>query len=127
RSHIRTEIINRAIPWSKMIFDSGKMIHDLNLTVSHRVSAALVYVLILCILLLAFDYWFLLPMFLSFIGILLLNLPLYRFFWKHRGLGFALKSLPMHLLHYTYSAATFVLCWTNCSLRRVRSRVALIP
>jgi len=121
RSHIRTEIFNRAIPWSKLIFENGDIVRDLNLTTSHRVSAALVCVLIVSILLLAVHYLFILPIVACLFGVLALNRPLYRFFWNRRGLGFALKSLPLHLLHYGYSAAAFALCWVSHSFKRLRA------
>jgi glycosyltransferase involved in cell wall biosynthesis len=126
QSHIRTEIFNRAIPWSKLILENGKMIRDLNLTMSHRVSAGLVFLLILSLPLLAFHYLFAGLMILSLLGILVLNRRLYGFFWKHRGLGFASKSVLLHLLHYTYSGAALVLCWTIHFLTRLRSRIAVV-
>ena len=124
QSHIRTEIFNRAIPWSKLIFENGQMVNDLNLTMSHRISAVLVYLLIACIPLLAIHYLFVAPMIVSLIGIFLLNRDLYRFFWKHRGLGFAVKTFPLHLLHYAYSAAAFALCGAIHFVRHLRSGLA---
>lgn len=119
-SHIRTEIVNRAIPWSNLIFENRQTVRDLNLTMSHRTSAGLVYLLILCIPLIAVHPWFIIPSILSLLGILLLNRQLFRFFWKKRGFAFALKALPLHLLHYAYGAAVFVLCWIVYVLRRTR-------
>jgi glycosyltransferase involved in cell wall biosynthesis len=122
RSHVRTEIFNRAIPWSNLIFEHGKIVRDLNLTMSHRISAGLVWLLILCVPLLAIQGLFIVPLVVSLLLILLLNREFYRFFWKHRGLAFAMKSVPLHLLHYAYSAAAFTLCWTVHAVKHRRSR-----
>ncbi len=41
------------------------------------------------------------------VGIVLLNLDFYRFFVRVRGVWFAARVLPMHILYYFYSGATF--------------------
>jgi uncharacterized membrane-anchored protein YitT (DUF2179 family) len=38
----------------------------------------------------------------------LVNLPVYRFFWRQRGLSFALATIPWHWLYYGYSGLAFV-------------------
>jgi glycosyltransferase involved in cell wall biosynthesis len=119
-SHVRTEIFGRAIPWSKLILESGDTIRDLNLTLAHRVSGALVYLLMLSIVLLAFRRFFIVPAMIAFLGILLLNRRLYQFFLRHRGFLFLLKSIPLHLLHYAYSTAAFAVCWIIHSFNRIR-------
>jgi glycosyltransferase involved in cell wall biosynthesis len=124
RSHIRTEIFNRAIPWSKLILENGGMIRDLNLTMSHRISAALACLFIVLAPLLLVHYLFIIPMIVCLLGIVLLNRRFYGFFWKHRGFAFLLESVPMHLLHYASSAAAFALCGIVHSLRSVRRRRA---
>src|SRR5262249_13183515 len=116
---------NRAVPWSQLIVKDGTMIRDLNLTMSHRISAGLVYLLILSVPFLPLNYWFAGLIILSLCGILVLNRRFYVFFWKHRGPGFVLKSFPLPLLHYTYSAAAFAMCWTMHFLRRLRSNIAV--
>ena len=40
-SYIQTEILRRALRWSRLIPDTGHIAADLNLTISHRISEGL--------------------------------------------------------------------------------------
>jgi hypothetical protein len=44
---------------------------------------------------------------LAALGLLGLNAPLYRFFWRKRGGLFALGTVPWHWLYYLYGSAGF--------------------
>jgi glycosyltransferase involved in cell wall biosynthesis len=110
QSHIRTEIFHRAAPWSRLVLESRELMRDLNLKISDRISGGLTWLFVLFLSLVAFDYFFLFPAAISLAVLLILNRGLYSFFWRHRGLRFVLKAIPMHLLHYWYSTATFALC-----------------
>jgi hypothetical protein len=48
---------------------------------------------------------------LAFAGVVLLNRPLYAFFYRERGLAFALACVPLHLLYFVCSGAGFVYGW----------------
>jgi glycosyltransferase involved in cell wall biosynthesis len=111
RSHIRTEIFHRAIPWSKLILETDDSIRDLNLTASHRVSAVLAWLLLVFLPLAGFHYAFGVVAALYLLGIVALNWGLYAFFLSHRGVGFLIRAIPMHLLHYLYSSGCFASCW----------------
>lgn len=111
RSHLRTEIRSRAIPWSQLIIENDGMINDMNLRKSDRLSAFLVG---LTILTLPFIYWR--PIMVTVVfGLLLsiayLNRQLLKFFVAKRGLLFALMTFPWQLLYFFYSGMVFVLCW----------------
>ena len=49
RGLVRTDIFQRAVPWTELILREGKISNDLNLEVSQRVSAALVLLAVLTI------------------------------------------------------------------------------
>ena len=121
RSHLKTEILHRAVPWAELIMSSRKMIQDLNLSIVQRVSAVLVYVAAVSAVLAAVHYFFIFPALFCVAGVLFLNRNLYVFFWKRRGFGFALRTVPMHFLYYGYSAAAFGICWANHAFHRIRS------
>jgi len=111
RSMLHADIFCRAVPWSMLIFESKGLVNDLNLQTSDRISAGL---LGLSLLLLPFSLLkpqVLLVVALLLVSIALLNHKLYRFFFKQKGLAFAVLAFPLHLLYYLYSAVTFVLCW----------------
>jgi glycosyltransferase involved in cell wall biosynthesis len=117
-SLLRTDILHRALPWSKLIVEEDGMIDDLNLRMSDRVSAALVWpVVALCIL----SYFY----FVCAVGvvvlltaILFLNAEFYRFLEVRRGRWFAIKGFGMLLLHYFYSANVFALSYCTHTLSR---------
>lgn len=119
---LKTDIRDRALPWTALIQRSGHLPNDLNLDTSSRVSALSVFALagLLALGSLRPLAWTaaLLPL-----GLLLhCNRSLYGFFLAQRGLGFLLRALPMHWLYYAYSALSFA-GGTAFGLLRRRSAV----
>lgn len=53
-SMIKTDIFNRAMPWSRLILQTKSLPEDLNLRISDRVSTALVGILLICVFFLFF-------------------------------------------------------------------------
>ncbi len=111
QSMLHADIFCRAIPWSTLILENQNMVNDLNLQTSDRISAGLLG-LSLTILPFSIIKPQLLLLVVALLAIiLLLNHKLYRFFFQRKGLWFAIRAFPLHLLYYLYSAVTFVLCW----------------
>jgi glycosyltransferase involved in cell wall biosynthesis len=99
---LRTDIFDRAIPWTVVMLRSGAMPNDLNLRVEQRFCVALV-----CIApLLALRFPLLAGLAIALP--ILLNLPFYRFFARQRGWWFAVRTVPMHLLYFFYSGLAMV-------------------
>jgi GT2 family glycosyltransferase len=123
-SLIRTDIFNRALPWSRLILERGGMINDLNLRVSERVCVMLVGAAITLLLLSYFSIF----LFAGTVGslglVFVLNLPLYRFFRRHRGTGFAMRSFIVHILYYLYSGIVFAL---SCCAHAGRKAFGFMP
>lgn len=117
---IRTDILSRAVPWSKLILERQQMISDLNLKISDRISSGLVGLLIGILPFLFFEPRLLYGIFFILGIIIFLNRKLYSLFLRHRGLKFVFLAFPMHLLYYFYSGVTFVLCWGIYLLMRKR-------
>ncbi|GIW06880.1 MAG: hypothetical protein KatS3mg060_1685 [Dehalococcoidia bacterium] len=103
---IRTEIFDRGAPWTALMLRTREVPADLNLRPSERVSA-------LCAVsgvggLALAPVW--LP--LGVVGAalvattLILSRRFYQFFAARRGIRFALRVVPLHLLYYLYSAAS---------------------
>jgi hypothetical protein len=53
------------------------------------------------------------------LGLVLLNLPVYKFFQQKRGLGFVILTLPWHWLYYLYSGLAFALGTGRYWLKRL--------
>lgn len=124
RSMIWTDITQRALPWSRLLLKRDGVPADLNLQPTHRASVALLGAALATIVGLGFVVWFgsvemtravwTLPILMLGVTVAL-NLPLYSFFARKVGLGFALLSIPVHLTYYVYSGASFA--WVALSLR----------
>jgi glycosyltransferase involved in cell wall biosynthesis len=118
---LRTDIFQRAIPWSSLIMETGEVPRDLNLKASEKISSVLVALMLLSAFFtaLAEGEAFGIPLasgalvltLALFIVFVSLNLALYGFFMRKRGAGFMLKSIPLHMLYYIYSGVSFVFCW----------------
>jgi glycosyltransferase involved in cell wall biosynthesis len=120
RSCLKTDIFDRAVPWSKLILESGLLPCDLNLQISHRISAFLVGILVLAVIVFPLgtlnlfkipaDIFFIIFMALVVL-LLVLNRKMYCFFYRERGLKFTITAIPLHFLYYFYSGTSFAICW----------------
>lgn len=133
-SLIKTEILDRAHPWSTLIISNHAIPDDLNLRWSFRLSAALVGLLALAIPFLVLGQGQVYGLQVSSVAlaailfscaiVILLNRRFYLFLIGARGLGFTLRAVPLHLCYYFYSGMTFVVCWAweQCG-RMIAARV----
>lgn len=118
RSHLRTEIFSRALPWSRLILEKQVLINDMNLKWSDRVSALVVGLFLLTLPLIAWQpRMVVLP-----IGILIVFLAVNRgilmFYLRKKGPLFAALTVPWQLLYFFYSGAIFASCWIWYQLPR---------
>ncbi|MFN8624529.1 MAG: glycosyltransferase family A protein [Candidatus Binatia bacterium] len=119
-SLLRTDVLDRGIPWFRLMLADRTMPADLNVTTTHRGSAALVCLTALLAGLVAMraplvsagDPSLLPPLLLWTVFaaalLLVLNRDLYRFFARKRGLWFALRAVPMHWLYYGYCGVAVI-------------------
>lgn len=108
KSVVLTDVFCRAIPWSRLILQSGTRAYDLNLSRPQRASAALALGAAA-----AFPLGFAWPpLFLAVLagvlGVLAINRRLYAFFHARRGAGFAVTCVGLHLLYLLYSASSYL-------------------
>lgn len=109
-SFLRTEIFDRALPWVQLIWRDRRLIDDLNLEMSSRLSTVLVFSLLLSLAAILFSWPLaILSGTLLVTGLLWLNRDLYRFFWRKHHFWFALQTIPWHWFYFIYSGAAFVL------------------
>ena len=117
-SLLRTDIRDRAIPWARLIFSTGRLPADLNLDWKSRASSICAWGILPFILL---GFW--VPA--ACIGIPILagfivfaNFPLYRFFHERGGVWFAMGAVSLHFLYFLYSSLTFGLIWLEHRISR---------
>ncbi len=118
---VRTDVRDRGVPWFLLMLRRRSMPADLNVTRAHRLSVALVgAMLLLCAGVLSKRIFGFPPVrpsvrAVSFgLGLcaailLFLNRDLYKFFARKRGVVFAIGTVPLHWLYYTYCGVSVVL------------------
>ena len=161
---IKSDVFDRAVPWTRLILRNQHLPNDLNLRTSQRLSAVLCCLLVLSLLVACcvypwtcllpisiygliwsadrvslttpnrartlyvvsgiafvalmtvwgmvlwptFGAWLGLPM-LIVSAVVAVNHDLFTFFLRERGPWFALMMVPLHVLYFLYSSATFVI------------------
>ena len=108
-SHLRNEILARAVPWSRLLVGRKRLTDDLNLAPEQRLSALVAW--------LALGSTFLAPANAAAAmlavalatALLILNRHFYHFLLQKRGLRFTLAALPWHWLYFLYSSAALAL------------------
>jgi glycosyltransferase involved in cell wall biosynthesis len=126
---IKSDLRDRALPWSRLVLELGTMPRDLNLTYSARFSVAGTLLLPPMLLFLRLGQSAGVSMMLATSVIVLalllfaLNYKVYRFFWKKRGFVFAVAAVPTHGLYYFYSG----LAWAYCCAIHVAATLRTSP
>ncbi|MGH7314880.1 MAG: glycosyltransferase, partial [Candidatus Rokuibacteriota bacterium] len=110
-SMVRTDITGRALPWARLILESGAVPADLNLRAGQRVSALLVAVAVPAAALAAARPEFALLSVMSLLGAIGLNRRFYALLRRRGGLPLAIGSVPLHLLYFLYSGASYLYVW----------------
>ena len=100
RAVIWTDVVRRAISWSRFLLANQNTPDDLNLTRGQRLSVALLGLAGALLPLVAWRIELLSLPAVALVGVIALNRRLYAFFARQRGLGFAAVCLPLHLLYY---------------------------
>lgn len=107
-SIVHTDIARRALPWSRLILESGHAPNDLNLTTAQRLSAALVGLAAASTPLAVLDVELLGLPAAALLATAVLNHSLYAFFWRHGGSRFAALCIALHFFYYLYSGVTYL-------------------
>ena len=117
---LRTEILSRALPWSRLIHARGKDAGALNVTAGERARAALAWCLpasIVGALAGGLPWW--VPA-AAALAAGAANADLLRLFLRRGGVRLALGGMAFHQLYYLYSSVVFVYCWFERRLQMLR-------
>ena len=109
RSLLKADFFYRALPWTQLIWRDRSLVNDLNLDTKSRLSIISVYMMVGLTALALWWTPFLLGSVFFGSALIGLNASVYRFFWRKRGLSFALRVIPWHWLYYAYSGLAFVI------------------
>lgn len=106
-SMVRTDLFNRAIPWSSLMLDSGMRTDPFVASSPQTISVAMSMLVLLGLLvwpLATIGGWVALVALVVFVAV---NARLWGFFVRTRGVGFALATIPLHLLHSLLAGVGF--------------------
>jgi len=104
---LRSDILQRAVPWSRLVLAKRRVPNEFNLNASARWSAVAVLALMLAGIAGFFFPLFFVAAAAMAAALLLLNFNLYRFFRRKRGWFFLVRAIPLHWFYFLYSALTF--------------------
>lgn len=128
-SLIHTDVLDRAVPWTELIWDhfirqKPRVLNDLNLGLSYRLSLISSFLLVAVSIASFFTQWAW-PLILVFGSLFVwLNIPFFRFFKLKRGGRFALRALAWRFGYDIYSGLGFCygsLNFASASTRRILS------
>jgi len=126
-SLLRTDVLRRALPWSRLLLQTGVAPDDLNLRRDQRTSVVLTCVAVLTLPLSALQPWWLVASGGALLGVVILNRALYAFFYARHGLLFAAAGAGLHALYYLCGAVAYGLALAESRLGPVAARVARGP
>jgi glycosyltransferase involved in cell wall biosynthesis len=106
-SGIVTDIGSRGVPWMQLFSRYGGMRNDLNVTFKYRACVVLAYVLVGCLVVAFWQPAFLAMVAACLAGLWWLDQPYYQFFISRRGLAFALRWFPFHIVHHLCNGVSF--------------------
>ncbi len=111
-SLIGTDVFDRATPWTELIWDrfvrhKPRVLNDLNLGLSYRLSLISSFLLIALSIASFFTHWAW-PLILIFGSLFVwINIPFFKFFKLKRGIRFALRALAWRFGYDIYSGVGF--------------------
>ena len=120
-SLLRSDFLDRALPWAKLILKDRSLNNDLNLRYSNRLSVVLAYLLLSSLMGAVWQPVLILVAGLVALLLLILNAPLYGFFRHKRGLWFTLRAIPWHWFYYLYGGLAFAMAVVQCFWTRAKS------
>jgi GT2 family glycosyltransferase len=122
-SVVKTDILSRAVPWSRLVLEGGGAPNDLNLKRGQRLSGLLVLLALACLILSPLRPALLGLSAAALVSVVVLNRPLYHFFLARHGPWFLARALPLHWLYYLYSSLTYLAIWIHVHARRSPRRM----
>lgn len=119
---IRTDVFQRAVPWSYLILSGRGVNNDLNVSTAERARAVVAGLFFVSAAAAGLFPPYSLLALLTLGGLVAaINAPLFMFFLEERGPWFALRAVLYHQFYYLYSSATFAICALNYRLGGGRS------
>jgi hypothetical protein len=121
-SAIVSDVRDRGIPWTQLIWRYGALGNDLNLRTEYRLSVLLAYLALGSVLLAPHDARSLIVFALAAAGLTATNRRYLRFFYAKRGAWFVTSVWAMHLVHnlcngVSFAVGTLLFCAASLGVR----------
>jgi len=121
-SLLRSDIFDRAIPWSRLVLHNAHLPAVLNLDLRSRWSALAVWAALFLVALALWWPWAGAGALLCLVVVGALNADLYRFFWRHGGVLLGVVAAGLHAFYLVYSSFVFALVAAQTTLSRLLVR-----
>lgn len=108
-SWLRSDLLDRALPWARLVRAGRGLPGDLNFRPGDRAAAALTVAAAVALLASPLDPRLIVPAVLAAGTALAFDFPLLAFFARHVSAGFAVRAAGLHLLHRLAGATGFAL------------------
>jgi GT2 family glycosyltransferase len=106
-SLLKSDLLDRALPWTQLILRDRILVNDLNLRSASRFSVALLFAMI-GLLVAGFWRWQSIALASAIFALVLaINSPVYRFFHAKRGSWFMIRTIPWHCIYYLCCGLAF--------------------
>lgn len=103
-----TDLQARGIPWTQLLHRGSGMTNDLNTTLSLRMSVVVSFLAAATLVATPWFPWALAATVGLLVALVWLNLDYYAWFARQRGLWFAARLVPVHLVHHLCNGVSFV-------------------
>jgi GT2 family glycosyltransferase len=106
---VAIDIAARGIPWTQLLRKFQTMSNDLNTRMELRLSVALAYVFVASLVGMIWTTRAGVGVLAALFGLVVLNYDYYRWFVRKRGLWFAVRVIPAHILHHLCNGLSFII------------------
>jgi GT2 family glycosyltransferase len=120
---IRTEIVSRAVPWSRLMLARTGLVDDLNVSRPERMRALMAGLFVTALVALAAGW---IPWWVGVLAALSVgwaNRDLLALFHRRRGAWFALGGVAFHQLYYLYSGFSFAYAWLELKGEKLKKNL----
>ncbi len=104
---VRTDLFDRAIPWSRLMLSGDGVSRQLNLALHHRIGALLSALVVSATLGAVFAPGLLWLAAIALAGFVAINVPFFAFLGRTGGWPLAFAAVPLHILHGLCALAGF--------------------
>ena len=112
-SMVKTDLCRRAIPWSALLLERGRLTTDLNTNANGRLGVASVLLAAASLLMLPVWSGFALVGLAAIVSVLVSMRPLLGHLRRERGVLFAARSIPVHFVHLFCAGSGFLIALLN--------------